>query len=634
MALLNQMKAADFMMKFLRGDMTHITPYPFEAKKPQFDPDSDPRLPKSTPEREGIPSGYLRDFFRAADGGSFPRLHSAAVLRHGRLIACVSREPYTATLPHMTFSMSKSVVGMGVGIAAAEGLLSPEDKAADFFPDKLPLFKSPRLTALRVKHLLNMTSGANFNEAGSEMERDWVRAFFFSDFAWTPGEQFRYNSMNTYLLAAILCKVTGQTLTEYLTPRLFRPLGIGPLYWETCPMGIEKGGWGLYLRVTDMAKLGQLYLQKGRWRQDGEWRQLVPARWIEESLAMEVDTGREGMDRYGYQLWNFPAAGSYQYNGVFGQYVIVLPERDMVVAATGGDAALFFNGVLKAVNDYFGDGAQALFSRWRAQRPGRAGLMLFRGPLRDDPAALRALRRPWAEEEPGTWRASLAGLRRFLCPRREAPAAPPASSLAEAMPFCLPAAGKEGWFRLEKSFGSLMPFLLAAVTNNFSPCLAALRFSVEEEKLFLTTLDWDGKNQNRIPVGLGGAALQSTVRINGEAYAVAASAVVRRDEEERPVMLLNLYFLETPCTRRLKLVLCGEGKILVRFTESPSVEEAAQMLLGLVGSGEEPAAAGGWNRFAQELVQQKLAGRMKAIARPRAAGSSRRAAAQEATKES
>ena len=157
--------------------MIHLTPYPFTAGKPAFEPDGDPRLPRSTPEREGIPSGYLRDFFRQADGaGELPLLHSAAVLCHGKLVACVSRAPYSAALPHMTFSFSKTVVSMAVGMAAAEGLLSVEDSVVSFFPEKQPpLFRSPRMAAMKIRHLLTMTSGANFSEAGSEMERDWVR---------------------------------------------------------------------------------------------------------------------------------------------------------------------------------------------------------------------------------------------------------------------------------------------------------------------------------------------------------------------------------------------------------------------------------------------------------------------------
>ncbi len=684
--LINSVKMADVMMKFLRGDMTHITPYPFTAGKPSFAPDGDPRLPRSTPEREGIPSGYLRAFFRAADDGSCPpRLHSMAVLCHGRLVACVSRAPYTAALPHMTFSFSKSVVAMAVGLAVEEGLLSVSDKAVSFFPEKQPpLFRSPRMAALEVRHLLTMTSAANFNEAGSETERDWVRAFFFSDCSAMPGERFQYNSMNTYLLAAILRRVTGQSLTEYLTPRLFEPLGIPPVYWETCPMGIEKGGWGLYLRVTDMAKLGQLCLRDGVW----EGKQLLPRAWVQEMRTFQVETGRSGMELYGYQLWSFPAPRSWQFNGVFGQYAVALPEYDMVIAATGGDSALFFNRVLRAIDRFFGSGSTLSFALWREQNPAYRLCRLCRDPLPDNPAALRALRDPWSD--PPAAQGGLRGLlARFLavstssgelppaalrfaaCPGAPQPpqsafsspsselppadedgapsfaaadagepeADAPAPSGAEDGPEreslpgeppaapCGPSAEEQGgapacadgsgWYRLEKSFGTLLPLILSGLTNNFAPPVARLRFRVEEGR-FLAELAPEGEAAVTLPVGVNREAARCTVTVNGEPYAAAVRGSFPADEDGRDVLLLDVFFLETPCVRRFKIIRTGPGSLYVRFLESPTVEDAARMLLGLVSAPE--ASAGVWDLFGQDLLRQRLYGRMKQIALPTAHG--------------
>ena len=142
-------------------------------------------------------------------------------------------------------------------------------KIQGYFPDKNVLFRSPRINNITVRHLLNMTSGLKFNEVHSVVEKDWVRAILQSDCSFEPGTEFSYNSLNTYLLSAILCKKTGMGLVEYLTPRLFDPLGIHNVSWDVCPMGIEKGGWGLWLRTVDMAKLGQFYLPSqgcGWWR--------------------------------------------------------------------------------------------------------------------------------------------------------------------------------------------------------------------------------------------------------------------------------------------------------------------------------------------------------------------------------
>lgn len=617
MDLISQVKMADVMMKFLRGDMARLTPYPFAAGKPAFAPDGDPRLPRSTPEREGIPSGYLREFFRAADDGSFPpKLHSAAVLCHGKLVACVSREPYTAQLPHMTFSFGKTVVAMAVGLAAEEGLLSAEDKVVSFFPEKQPpLFRSPRMAAMTVRHLLTMTSGANFNEAGSEIERDWVRAFFFSDCSAMPGESFRYNSMNSYLLAAILCRVTGQTLVEYLTPRLFEPLGIGPVYWETCPMGIEKGGWGLYLRVTDMAKLGQLCLNGGVW----EGRRVLPERWLAEMLTLSVDTGEEGMERYGYQLWGFPAPHSYQFNGVFGQYAVVLPEYDMVIASTGGDSGLFYNRILRAIDEYFGSGAPARFAAWRQGHPECGVSRLCRDPLREDRKALALLRDPWSEPEPEP------GPLRRLASRLRAPAEPKRELPAAALRFCAAkdaqGSSGDGWYRLGRHTGSLLPFVLSGLTNNFAPPVSALRFFEEDGRFFVSfALGGEGEPSAGVvtlEAGTDGTFARGTAAVNGEPYAAAARASFRRDEDDRDVLLLDVCLLEAPCVRRFKIIRTGADSLYVRLYEFPGVMECAKMLLSLVGGEETPGT--GWRQIGQDILSQKLMGRVKEIALPKAA---------------
>ena len=625
MPLLNQMKTADLLRRILRGDFTRLTPYPFTARKPEPAPCRDAGLPRSTPEREGVPGGYLASFFREADPGLFPAaLHSAAVLRHGKLIACVSRAPYSAALPHAVYSFSKSVVALAVGMAVDEGLLSPEDKAVSFFPEKQPLFRSPRMAAVTIRHLLTMTSGANFNEAGGETERDWVRAFFAADCAGTPGEQFRYNSMNSYLLAAILCRVTGQSLVDYLTPRLFEPLGVPPVYWETCPMGIEKGGWGLYLRVVDMAKLGQLFLQGGVW----QGRRLIPEEWMRETLRLETETGRPGMERYGFQVWSFPAQDSFQLNGMFGQYAVVLPEHDMVVAATGGDPALFSNRVLEATDRFFGTGASACYARWQARNPQPGARRLFEDTFPENPEALRELRDPWAPREPvRAFPARL--LRRFFSAPEQQPALPAGAARFCTVPAERPGApepAQGGWFVLEKSEGTVLPLVMAALLNNFAATAAAVRFRLEGTRFTLELLLRDGKVFS-LPVGLNGAAERCTLFVNGEPYAAAVRGDFRLDEEGRDVLLADLYFLEMPSVRRLKIIRTGPSSVYVRFLEFPSVTDAVQMLLGLVGGegGEGPEP------FFADPLRQRLSGRFKALALPCASGRYRPPAAVEPT---
>ena len=288
MDLRSQMKVVDLLLKLFRGDLQHINPYPFVPQKHKNIPNADSGgLMRSIPEHEGIPSAHLQRFFEELDACPSIHVHSAMVLRHGKIVAEGSWKPYSGSYPHMMFSLSKSVVSMAVGFAVQEGLLTLDDKAAGYFPDKNVLFRSPRINNITVRHLLNMTSGLKFNEVHSVVEKDWVRAILQSDCSFEPRTEFSYNSLNTYLLSAILCKKTGMGLVEYLTPRLFGPLGIHNVSWDVCPMGIEKGGWGLWLRTVDMAKLGQFYLQRGRWMVDGKEKQLLPEDWVIESTKMD-----------------------------------------------------------------------------------------------------------------------------------------------------------------------------------------------------------------------------------------------------------------------------------------------------------------------------------------------------------
>ncbi len=594
--LLSQMKIVELMLKFLRGDLRRITPYPFEPQKPKSIVRSGSGdLPRSTPENEGIPSDYIRRFFEDLDRCEDIRVHSVLLMRHGKVIAEGSFQPYSSAYPHMMFSLSKSITGMAVGMLVRDGLLSLDEKIVDIFSDKGVLLRSPKVNSITVLHLLNMTSGIKFNEVGSMVEKDWVKAYLSSDCSYEPGTEFSYNSMNSYLLSAIVCKKTGMGLKDYLTPRLFEPLGIQNVIWETCPMKIEKGGWGLYLHTADMAKLGQLYLQGGRWTVNGKVQQLVPENWVQESTKIQTPThDSDHADGYGYQLWNFGAKSAYQYNGVFGQYVIVLPERDMVIAITSGSQNLFSDCSSDIVEQYFGDGAPAFSDQ----------------PLPNDIKALRSLRNrlehlyaipetaPKPQPQPGM-------LEQFFGRIWKREKTEELSPIAKALN------GQK--FRLEPGFGNLMPLILQGVTNNFSSGITEVGFSFEPGSCKITFRDSD--NENTVVAGLDGVPRLGCVSFNGDEYAVGATARLTADEDDRPVLKLFVSFIETPSTRTMKFIFY-RGRLLVRFGEQPSVDAASKMLFKLVG--------GNGNTMEKMLIdtisQQRLADRMDSIVLPRVRG--------------
>ena len=308
-------------------------------------------LPRSTPAAQGVAAAgiaALIDGLAARD----LQVHSCMVLRHGLVIAEGWWQPYAADTPHMLFSLSKSFTSTAVGLAVHEGRLSVDDPVTSFFPDDLPATVGPNLAAMRVRHLLTMGTGHHTDT--TERVRaaglpNWARGFLSLAVEHAPGSTFVYNSGASYLLSAIVQRVTGLTLLDYLTPRLFQPLGIEGATWESSPQGINAGGWGLSLKTEDIARFGQLYLQQGRWH----GQQVVPEAWVAAATSLQINNGSGGASDwaqgYGYQFWRC-RHGAYRGDGAHGQYCIVMPQQDAVIAMTGGTSDL--QGVLNCVWDH------------------------------------------------------------------------------------------------------------------------------------------------------------------------------------------------------------------------------------------------------------------------------------------
>ncbi len=295
-------------------------------------------LPRTYPEQEGIDSSALLHFVEALER-EIHELHSFMLLRHGRVIAEGWWSPYHHEEPHLLFSVSKSFTSSAVGLAVAEGRFSIDDRVLSFFPDERPTEVSDFLAAMSVRHLLTMTTGHAEDTWPHQVERpdgNWIKAFLNVPVLHAPGTHFLYNTGASYMLAAIVQKMTGMKLIDYLQPRLFAPLGIQQATWQESPQGIAMGGYGLSLKTEDLARFGQLYLQKGMW--DGH--QILPEAWVEAATSALVSNGNRTEQNdysqgYGYQFWRCQH-GAYQASGVFGQICIVMPEQEAVLAFTGG----------------------------------------------------------------------------------------------------------------------------------------------------------------------------------------------------------------------------------------------------------------------------------------------------------
>jgi CubicO group peptidase (beta-lactamase class C family) len=288
-------------------------------------------LERVVPERAGISSNAIQSFLNIIREKSI-NLHSFMLLRHGKVAAEGHYRPFGESLLHPIFSISKTVTSAAIGIAIGEGLLTLEDRIADFFPDKIDGELHPYTGMMTIRHLLMMAT-VHPKSTNTQVD-DWVHSFLNTPPSHPPGTVFAYDTTGTHTLCAILQKVTGMTVHEYLQPRLFEPIGIGTMKWESCPMGINKGGSGIWWTTEDLARFGQLYLQQGVW----QGRQVLPQGWAELSSSRQIDNSHtrfllEGRNGYGYQIWR-SRHNSYCFFGMGGQFVLVIPERDTVFVST------------------------------------------------------------------------------------------------------------------------------------------------------------------------------------------------------------------------------------------------------------------------------------------------------------
>jgi CubicO group peptidase (beta-lactamase class C family) len=249
--------------------------------------------------------------------------------------------PSQANDPHILFSLSKSFTSTAIGMLVADGRLSVDDPVLQHFPDEAPTDPGESLRQMQVRHLLTMSTGHDVDATPRVRQGGpaWRRSFLALPVEHEPGTHFVYNSAATYMLSAIVQRLTGQRLVEFLGPRLFEPLGIDAPTWETSPEGIDAGGWGLSARTVDIARFGQLYLQHGTWR----GQQLVPREWVAVATSFQVSNAASGTTNpdwqqgYGYQFWRC-RHGAYRGDGAFGQFCLVLSEQETVLAITGGVA--------------------------------------------------------------------------------------------------------------------------------------------------------------------------------------------------------------------------------------------------------------------------------------------------------
>ena len=479
-------------------------------------------FPRATPESQGVSSRHIQSFLEELGRGRELYSQSVMILRNGRVICEAAYGSQDLRAAKYTFSACKSVVSLAVGLLVDDGLLSVEDEIASIFDEAGTASLRRKLKGMTVEDLLTMRSGVLFTEAEALTETDWVRRFLGDAMKSEPGAEFAYSSLNTYMLSAIVCRKTGKTLTEFLQERLFAPMGITDIHWETCPKGIEKGGWGLYIRPEDLAKLGQLVMDGGMW----QGRRLLSREYIAAAAtAHAIPPETTGDFNYGYQIWVGRHENTFLFNGMLGQNVLGFRDSGVLVLThAGADTDFQESRYFEIVSRYFGG--------------------TFPGRLPEDEAAQAAL---------------ADAVRALSAYSREPEAIGPS-----ATPF------------LNRSFTvqddraasvGLLPLALQALYNDYTAGVTSVAVSSRGGLPELIYREKDALY--RLPVGLGRPAV-TMLDFRGNVFHVAALGRFTHDEEERPVFYIRLDFIETPCVRIIKLAADGD-RLLLRQTETPGV---------------------------------------------------------------
>lgn len=564
-----QIAVAELVLNMILGK-TGGTRVDYFPQKPDFPFDAvyEQAFVRATPENQGISSDLFTALLRELDASKDTEMHHFMALRHGKVICECNFAPYPKGMWHITHSMCKSITGMAIGMLIEEEKLKLDENIYDIFPDHINAFSKIFRPVITVENLLTMTSGITFNESGIVSGNDWLGSFLNASVNGKPGTEFQYNSLNTYVLSAIVTKRTGETLTEYLTPRLFGPLGITKYYWETCPKGITKGGWGLFLCAEDMAKLGQLYLQRGKWN----GQQLVSEYWIEISTARHLKTQNDTYG-YGYQLWMEQRPGSFEYNGMLGQNVIIYPDMDMVLVTNAGNKEMFQDCImLNIIRKYFPVNYHPA------------------DVLPENPLSYSLLKRLCGELENGEnnnrstslrgrWKRNVVSRRKHSDKKYSYRISAAVDRPSDHHSFMRAVSGRT--YVMEQQNIGIAPLFVQVFHNNMTDGISEISFTYDAGNFYVSFTE--GEVIHKLPVGFGRAA-DGCVDLHGEHYLVATLGEFARDENDIPVLKLEITFIEECVKRKVHIFFHEDNGIEIRWNETPGKK---MILAGLSSITEE-----------------------------------------------
>lgn len=564
--LLDQKIATEPMIK-----MTAFKPsFPLERKSAS--------LPKCNPEEEGIPSSLIDAFLTAISSDRSLNMHNITIVRNGKILSEATFGGERMDVWKYTFSACKSITSLAIGMLIDDGLLDLEDRVIELFPRETSAIAKLKLKDLTVEDLLTMRSSVSFSELDSAVEADWIRGFFSSPLKGEIGKTFKYNSLNTYILAAIVVRKTGMSLSDFLDRRLFSPLGIArsDWYWETCPRGIEKGGWGLFIYPEDFAKIAQLVLQDGIW----DDKQLISKNYIRAATTTQVSVVHESrLFDYGYQIWTGKQSNTFLFNGMLGQNILCFKDSGIIIISNAGNGELFHQSAFfQYASQYFDrDFDKKISLDAKAQEMLRKReLSLSDYTPRPRPNVFRRLlqrlgivRKP----NPGHQFDILVG-RQYLY--------------------------SSGY---EKAVG-LLPLVLQGVENCYTKGFYGLSFEREQG---IDVLVYEENNMvHRLPIGYDIPKLIE-LEFGENRFLASIKGAFKQDEEDHLVLIVRIDFIEFPSSRILKLVFLDDNTIFVQHDELPGKQFALTLVKDYMAEmADKPIISSVLDRLGGDYIEFKV----------------------------
>lgn len=561
MDIKTQFKIMDLLGKLVMGNVEKINANKYKSQKPKFNRKDICEENTVEPEQVGIKSSYIEKFLVELSKNRSIDAHTVLIMKDGKVITRAGFYPYTIDRKQISHSLCKSIVALVAGIAIDEGIISLEDKIVDIFKINTNIFNSAKMKNITIENLLTMTSGINFNEAGSLVENDWSMAYFDSSVMFEPGERFAYNSLNTYMVARAIEEKSGEDFFEYMNRKLLEPLEITDWYWEKCPEEHVKAGWGLSYYIDDFGKIGCMCLNDGVWN----GKRIVSKDWIKKMSTKKVDTPLE-QNKYGYSYftWIGKDEKAFIFNGMLGQNVVIIPENKMVIVVTAGSKILFPNSeIMDYIEKYFIDKKDYIDSNvkrnvveYRHLNKVIDNLKVneeyteFNETKENDSNNYEMVTREHIYH--GGWKKN--GHERI---RRDK------KTLSKELRYI---DGK--CYSLKGNVAGILPLFLQCLHNNYEIGMSEIEFRViNSEKILLIVKSF--KTLNEIEVGMKGY-IYSDYTINDEVYEIASRGKFSYNEDNRLSLDIKVVFVETTNTRTIKIVF-KDNAISMEFNELPEI---------------------------------------------------------------